>query len=474
MPKRIDAWRRIGGALRPRDLVTSTSPKDCLFAHGDARELTRLLPPEAVDCIITSPPYSDVKDYGVSRQIGFGQQWAKEYLKDLERLLGELARVCRKGGALWIVVDTVKKARRTLLLPWEILERATSVGWCPEDIVIWDKGRSLPWSHVGRFRGVFEYVLLLSKGGLARFELDRVRDTSDLSPYWVRFPERYNPRGKAPSDIWHFPIPVQGSWASNGIRHFCPFPLAMVARMILLTTPRGGVVLDPFAGSGVVPSVAAFLGRRGLGFDVNGKYVRAFEESGYEALLKAARIELGGMLGSKKAAPLGDLIVRLRMLKYPVSMFSELARPDRLGQAARSTIAAFVVIPRKASQGRSPEQRLRVEGEVEVWLLCHKGADLVKVREQASRVMAVAPVSKFCLGVDLQIVSANKWKSSGFAQELGFAKWYSYSGGIFRKYREAFGEAGLGARLAAAGKPDANIRYPVVFSPLRVDVPRIE
>jgi DNA modification methylase len=474
MPKRIDPWQQIRGALRPRDSVTPSSTKDCLFANGDARELTRLLPAEAVDCIITSPPYSDLKDYGVSRQMGFGQQWEEEYLKDLERLLGELGRVCRKGGALWIVVDTVKKARRTLLLPWEILERATSVGWCLEDIVIWDKGRSLPWSHVGRFRGVFEYVLLLSKGGLARFELDRVRDTSDLSPYWVRFPERYNPRGKAPSDIWHFPIPVQGSWSSNGIRHFCPFPLAMVARMILLTTPRGGVVLDPFAGTGVVPSVAAFLGRRGLGFDVNGEYVRAFEDSGHEALLKAARIELGGMVGSKKAAPLGDLIVRLRMLKYPMSMFSELVRPDRLGQAAHSTIAAFVVIPRKASNGGSSEQRRQVEGEVEVWLLCHKGADLVKVREQASRVAAVAPLSKFCLRVGLRIVSANKWESSGFAQELSIAKWYSYSGGVFRKFREAFGKAGLCARLAAAGQSGADVRYPIIFSPLRADVPRIE
>src|SRR2546421_261661 len=132
---------------------------------------------------------------------------------------------------------------RTLLLPWEIIRSAQEGGWTFEDLVIWDKGRSLPWTHKGHFRGVFEYILLFGKSKLTHFEIGRARETDDLSPYWVKYPERYNPNGKSPSDIWHFPIPVQGSWSRNGIRHFCPFPLSMVARMISLTAPVSGVVL---------------------------------------------------------------------------------------------------------------------------------------------------------------------------------------------------------------------------------------
>ena len=224
-------------------------PTRCNLFAADCREFLKSVPAESVDCVITSPPYGEMKNYGSSIQIGFGQRTTEEYLPDLQQVFTELYRVSAKGAALWVVLDTWKSNGDTIPLPWEVSARARASGWSFHDFIVWDKGRSLPWSHRGRFRGVCEYILLLGKGRLKTFNLRAVRETSDLAAYWVKYPERYHPDGKAPSDLWHFQIPTQGSWAPSARRHFCPFPTGLVERMVEISSNEGEIVLDPFAGN---------------------------------------------------------------------------------------------------------------------------------------------------------------------------------------------------------------------------------
>ena len=106
-----------------------------------------------------------------------------------------------------------------------------------------------------------------------------MRQPSDLEQWWVRYPERYNPRGKAPTNVWPIPIPVQGSWANTKVQHACPLPPDLVERMLLISTDKGDVVLDPFAGSGVVIAEAARIGRRSLGFELVGDHIDAFHDA---------------------------------------------------------------------------------------------------------------------------------------------------------------------------------------------------
>lgn len=462
-------WKLIQDALSKLNLKTAVQKEGCVFVGADSKQLLRQLPPDTVDCVITSPPYGKLKDYGAKGQIGYGQKWEEEYLRDIGAVLHELYRVCKQGAALWVVLDTLKSSGRTLLLPWEVIRRAENEGWGFHDLVIWDKGRSLPWSHVGRFRGVFEYVLLFSKDKLGRFDLDHIRDIDHLSSYWVKYPERYNPGGKAPSDLWHYPIPVQGSWSRNGIRHFCPFPLGMVARMITLTTQKGDVVLDPFAGTGTVMTVASFLGRRAVGIDVNRAFPRTFGAKGYNALLAVTRKEVAAPGHENSGNGLSKLIVRLRMLKYPKTLFGELLRPDRLGKKAREQIAAFVVTPLASPPGRRAADD-EVVGRITVQVLTTDKANLSKLRETVRAATSKPPLSKFGLEVVMKVVGVRTWRSAKFVADLPGKRWYVYTKGGFHSHEEKLPVTKLSAALRNTGDSPRH-RIPPILSPFGIDVP---
>ena len=245
--------------------------------RGDARILAQRLPDHSLTVTLTSPPYWGLKDYGVPHQIGWEQDY-QDYLGDLVAIFRHVYRATRAAGSLWVVLDTFRSDGRLKLLPFEFaqcLERG--VGWVPQDVIIWDKGKTLPWSHAGRMRNQFEYILCFSKGKSFKYEVDRLKEV-DPKGWWVKYPERYNPDGKVPANIWTLPIPVQGSWSSNGLRHACPFPTSLVERILLLTTDarQGHVVFDPFAGSGIVPALAEAMGRGFLAFELNAGFVRMY------------------------------------------------------------------------------------------------------------------------------------------------------------------------------------------------------
>jgi DNA modification methylase len=282
---------------------------------GDARLLSKSLPDSSVNVTITSPPYFDLKDYGRPDQIGFGQKY-EAYLEDLTSVFQEIYRATMGNGSLWIIVDTFRKDQEVLPLPFDIAAKIKAVGWTLRDIVIWKKERTVPWVTAGATRKIFEYILIFSKGTTAfQYDPNKYRETTDLKRWWVRYPERYNPKGKAPEEIWSYDIPTQGSWGDSYIRHFCPLPNELVARIIQLTTEKGGVVLDPFSGSGTVPTVSKLLDRSYIGFELNSDYVAMFERHLSKELVKRAQkeLEFSPSIGSHDFEA---TIISLRLLKY--------------------------------------------------------------------------------------------------------------------------------------------------------------
>ena len=461
-------WIGVRLSLLRAATARHVSRRNCIFVATDCREALRRLPDESVDCVVTSPPYAHLKDYGRSRQIGYGQASTDDYLRDIAGVVQELYRVCSMGSALWMVLDTVKQSGRTLSLPWEVMTRGDKAGWVFQDLVIWDKGRSLPWSHMGRFRGVFEYVLLFAKGKLNHFAINKVRALDHLSSYWVRFPERYNPEGKSPTDIWHFPIPLQGSWSRNGIRHFCPFPIPLVARMIHLTTVPGDIVLDPFAGTGTVAAVASFLGRRGAGIEVNDRFVERFGRHGYDALKQQTKSEVSRSNGRSSRAGIGPLIIRLRMVKYPRTLFAELARPDRLGERARQSIAALVLTSRCSSQAARRVTSRGKLGQIEVLVLARRDADLPILCEAIHEVVFVPPLSKFGLECDVRVIEPKRWKSASYFSRMPAGKWYLYSKGIFNRYESVLSPEEI-VEFVQSVVPKGQWKIPPILSTLGVN-----
>jgi len=444
------------------------SRKACIIAAGDTRELLPVVPDESVDCVVTSPPYGPLKNYGAARQVGYGQHMKREYFRDLASILRELYRVCKPGAALWIVLDTWRtSAGVTILLPMEVAALGLEAGFVLHDVVIWDKGKSLPWSHHGRFRGVCEYVLLLGKGRLRTFDLGAARDSDELASYWVRYPERYHPDGKAPSDLWHFPIPVQGSWGRNYSRHFCPFPPGLVARMIRLTTTPNDVVLDPFAGAGTVPAIASLLGRYGAGIELNPKFVRAFDKNGYDRLKVEARSKLA--LNAQMPSSLRNMIVDLRILKFARALYSALARGDRLNGMARPAIGGFVL--QKVVRHVTGNDVIDTDnlGRITLLILLRSGAVRGRLEAAVRSLLVVRPLTKYGFKVDVKIVSFREWKRSSFIKRLPKGKWYVYRRGQFFKFDTTVTWSRLG-ELFGSESNDLRQKIPSIISQIEVSL----
>lgn len=227
---------------------------------------------------ITSPPYFDMKDYGSQNQVGFGQSY-QDYLNDLKDIFGQIYKITENDGSLWIIIDSFKRENQVVTLPFDLSNKLKEIGWLLQDIIIWKKDKTVPWSNNGFVQRKFEYILFFTKSTKFKYNKDRVRnfDTNQLKKWWVKYPERYNPKGKSLDEIWEFPIPVQGSWGDKYIRHFCPLPKEMVATMIEISTDENDIVLDPFAGSGSVLFQAAAMKRKYIGFELNQDYIDMFK-----------------------------------------------------------------------------------------------------------------------------------------------------------------------------------------------------
>jgi DNA modification methylase len=438
-PKLRAALRTIAEAVQPHSAEVVPLANKCLAIRGDNRDVLAAIPNASVHCTITSPPYGDQKNYGSPDEIGSGNRDYEAYLADIKRVVRELQRVTVNGGVMWLVLDTLKRDGQSLPLPFQAIEIAKAYDWIFHECVIWDKGKSLPWSHHGHFRGVFEYILLFGKGRIRQFDLDAVRESDHLSSYWVKYPERFNPLGKAPSDLWHVPIPVQGSWSKSDLRHLCPFPNDLVRRMVALTSKPGDVVLDPFSGTGIVPALASSMDRLGLGIELNKRYYRTFVSTGFKRITESQSVDHIGHSASK----LARLIQDLRVLKYPKSLFAQISRADRLGDGARSRIAAFLV-------NRDGDQDT---AEVKVSVLAANKADVADIERACSAAIAIPPLSKFGLVATVSVLAPSIWQSSQFRPVRQADKWYRYQAGMFNAYSERIGADEMKAALRNAFVP---------------------
>lgn len=250
---------------------------------GDARDLTSLgLADAGVDCVITSPPYWHLKDYADDeREIGH-QQSKQEYLDAVGEVFRQCFELTKPTGVMWLVIDTLRDPKpgggELLPLPFELAEIARSKHWRLQDVVIWEKNKTLPYSGSGKLRNLIEYVLFMTKGAEFKHRPYRCAERHRPGAEWLAgWPERYHPLGKRPSNAWKFDIDTQGMWDHSAGLHACPFPQGLVARFIDLTTDKGDVVLDPFAGIGTVPAQAAAMGRRGYGIELSPKHVEIFK-----------------------------------------------------------------------------------------------------------------------------------------------------------------------------------------------------
>lgn len=303
---------------------------DIVF-NNDSRKILEILEDNIhVKSTITSPPYFDMKDYGSNNQVGYGQNYA-QYLDDLKQIFENIYSITDDDGSLWIVVDSFKRDNQVVTLPFDLSNKLKEIGWLLQDIIIWKKDKTVPWSKNGFVQRKFEYILFFTKTKNFKYNKDKVRnfDTDQLKKWWVKYPERYNPKGKALDEIWEFPIPVQGSWGDKYVRHFCPLPKEMVATMIEISTDPNDLVLDPFAGSGSVLFQSTIMKRKYIGFELNKTYIDMFndylisnKEKAQKEYMKLEKIDTQENFKQR--------ILDLRALKYGRLLLNELEKSLKL------------------------------------------------------------------------------------------------------------------------------------------------
>ncbi|MDM2398135.1 site-specific DNA-methyltransferase [Mycobacteroides abscessus] len=175
--------------------------------HGDALDVARALPAGGVDCIVTSPPYFGLRDYGEPGQYGL-EASPIEYAETMRALFSELRRVLADDGTLWLNLgdtytsqpgwgrggssrllgrkhaperDTVKHrrglaAKNLLGIPWRVAFALQDDGWILRNDNIWSKPNTMPESVTDRLSGKHEYVFMLAKSRRYFFDLDAIRE----------------------------------------------------------------------------------------------------------------------------------------------------------------------------------------------------------------------------------------------------------------------------------------------------------
>jgi adenine-specific DNA-methyltransferase len=242
---------------------------------GDARTGLQRLPHQSVDLIVTSPPYFVGKEYDSSQRVG-------DFVAQLRRVLPPMINCLKPGGSLcWQVGNHVQKGCLTPLDAIIVAELWSIGALILRNRIIWTFGHGT--HEAKRFSGRHETILWYTKGDRYYFDLDA-----------CRVPQRYpgkrhykgpkkgywsgNPLGKNPGDIWDigdvWEIPNVKANHIEKTLHPCQFPTALVRRLIAALSPKGGMVVDPYMGSGTSAVAAMTEGRDVVGYDLERKYLR--------------------------------------------------------------------------------------------------------------------------------------------------------------------------------------------------------
>lgn len=360
---------------------------------GNSLEVIKTFPDESVDCVVTSPPYYGLRDYGtgtwiggdpncdhdaarkktrfdyaidekqstskgtdmkiyekvcpicgavrVDEQIGL-EETPEEYIERLVSLFREIRRVLKKEGTCWVNLgdsynsapsgnseenrkkhaDSVSfrvpkkgedrsqqrksglvkglKPKDLIGIPWMFAFAMRNDGWWLRQDIIWHKPNPMPESIKDRCTKSHEYIFLFSKSEKYYFDYEAIREKGEMvkgdsagsaqrntkvthgvgggNTGIIRAKEKlakeleelgYNTRNKR--DVWSVNV------RPNNEAHFATYPQMLIQPCILAGSPQGGVILDPFMGSGTTGIVARKLGRKYVGIELNPEYQKMAE-----------------------------------------------------------------------------------------------------------------------------------------------------------------------------------------------------
>ena len=253
--------------------------------EGDCLAVLPTLPAASAALVMTSPPYAD------ARLSTYGGVRPDDYVAWFLPIAEEVKRVLRPDGSFVLNIKerVVAGERHTYVL--ELILAMRRAGWLWTEEYVWHKRNCHPGKWPNRFRDAWERLLhfTLSRRFVMRQEevmvpmgewrharlrslsaTDRVRDESRVGSGFGKRMENWVGRDRAyPTNVLH----LAAECSNRG--HSAAFPEALPAWFIRLFTEPGGLVLDPFCGSGTTLRAASRLGRPSLGIELDPGYCRA-------------------------------------------------------------------------------------------------------------------------------------------------------------------------------------------------------
>jgi DNA modification methylase len=257
---------------------------------GDCLNVMKQLPDELVNCVVTSPPYWGLRDYGVAGQFGL-EKTPEEFIEKMVVLFREARRVLRKDGTLWLNLgdsycgggrgcDTPKqktnrgtqdmpksiipaglKPKDLCGIPWRVALALQSDGWYLRQDIIWAKPNPMPESVTDRCTKSHEYIFLLTKSARYFYDNEAIREphvnskyidnekygtfgehnkfssehgnhSIELGTVWSPKERAYNPAGRNKRSVWTIPTQAYSE------AHFATFPEKLVEPCILAGCPK--------------------------------------------------------------------------------------------------------------------------------------------------------------------------------------------------------------------------------------------
>ena len=253
--------------------------KESLMIESDALVALQNLPSESIQCIVTSPPYWGLRDYGIEGQIGL-EESLQQYINKLVAVFSEAKRVLRNDGVFWLNIgdgytsgnrgyrapdkknparamnvrpNTPEglKSKDLLGIPWRLALALQADGWYLRSDIIWNKPNAMPESVKDRPTRSHEYIFMLTKKEKYFYDGQAIKEN-----------------GRNRRTVWNI------NTSPFSAAHFATFPPALIEPCILSSTREKDFVLDPFFGSGTVGVVCKEYQRPFVGIELNDEYVR--------------------------------------------------------------------------------------------------------------------------------------------------------------------------------------------------------
>jgi len=288
---------------------------------GDVREQLRTLADNSVHCIVTSPPYWGLRDYGVDGQIGLEASPA-EFIAAMVDVFEELRRVLRPDGTCWmnmgdsyaanrgsgasgigakqatnvganlgkLKVPSGFKAKDLVMMPHRLAIALQDAGWWVRQDIVWSKPNPMPESVRDRCTKSHEYIFLLTKSDKYFYDAEAIKEASTSTSPAGNKTHKYADAYASGTSEEHRTkaglVALAGvEWETRNKRsvwtmgsqpfaeaHFATFPPELPETCIKAGCPPGGVVLDPFFGAGTTGLVAERLQRDCIGIELNPAY----------------------------------------------------------------------------------------------------------------------------------------------------------------------------------------------------------